>query len=84
MSVPPLAVTLADASERQAADPPLTVGAPGRVRSILTESVTQADVRPTPSTDRKPTVVVPWALITAVAPLEVALQVAPPSVEVRY
>ena len=64
--MPPLAVTLTDATERHVPDPPLTVGAPGTVRSILTESVTQAETRPTPSTALNPTVVVPWPLTTAV------------------
>ena len=82
--MPPLAVTLTDATERHVPDPPLTVGAPGTVRSILTESVTQAETRPTPSTALNPTVVVPWPLTTAVGPPVAALHVAPPSVEVRY
>ena len=84
MSLLPDAVSVIDATFFQADEPPVTAGEPGAVRSMRASATIQADVRPTPSIARKPTWVAPWLLTGSEEPLPTLLQVAPPSVEVRY
>ena len=84
---PPLRVS--EACDSQLSEPPLTVGALGSVRSMLTVlpavavAGAQAELLPALSSARNWTSVCPVVLMTRVAPAVAADQVVPPLVEVR-
>src|SRR4051794_15854105 len=91
LSVAPEAVTVTDAAVDQASEPPVTVvGSVGTVRSILTVLAAPAvggahgEALPARSVPRSCTSVAPSFAIVAVEPACGALQVVPPSVDVRY
>ena len=90
VSLPPDAVTPAEARLRQVSEPPATGGAPGRCgRSspstpAVGEAGAQAVVRPEASVARNWTIVVPAAVTETSVPVLTADQVLPPLVDVRY
>ncbi len=89
VSPAPLADRVMLATLCQAGEPPLAVGAVGSVRSMravepaVAEEGVQADVLPAPSMLRYCTSVSPSAVMFTLEPVAGALQVVPPSSEVR-
>ena len=89
-SLPPLPVTVTEATLCQTVDPPATVGMPGALRSMRTVLAAvavagvHADALPAPSMLRICTSVSPSPVTVAVAPFTALPQVEPPLVESRY
>ncbi len=83
-SVDPAAVTVTVGPACHDVEPPVSVGAVGAVRSMLTVPFTQAETLPTASTDRNCTSVSPSAEIVTEVPGVAVDQVLPPLLEVRY
>ena len=88
MSVDPAAVSVIEATFWYLSAPPVIVGTLGTVWSSLAvppgATADHGDMRPTPSTARNSTSVVPCAVTLTVPPAVAADQVEPPFVEVRY